>query len=124
MSEGKVRKWARDFKAGRDNIHADSRSSRSSVITDDMVASVEAKIFVNRRFTISTLSNDFPEVSSYNEEGDAMLNRIVTGDETWVSHVTPESKQQSMKWRQTHSPIRVKAKQTFPAQDHGVRVLG
>ncbi|GBL94829.1 hypothetical protein AVEN_197513-1 [Araneus ventricosus] len=63
MCEGKVRKWVRDFKAGRDNIHDDSRSGRPSVIMDDMVASVEAKIIESRRFTISTLSNDFPEVS-------------------------------------------------------------
>ncbi|GBN18064.1 Mariner Mos1 transposase [Araneus ventricosus] len=42
-----------------------------------------------------------------------MLSRFVTEDETWVSHVTPESKQQSMEWRHTHSPVRVKAKQTL-----------
>ncbi|GBM89676.1 Histone-lysine N-methyltransferase SETMAR [Araneus ventricosus] len=156
MCEGKVRKWARDFKAGRDNVHDESRSGRPSVITDNMVASVEAKILENRRSTISTLSNDFPEVSRsvlykivseklnfkklcsrwvpklltenhknkrfecslnflthYNEEGDAMLSRIVTGDETWVSHVTPETKLQSTEWRHTHSPLRVKAKQTL-----------
>ncbi|GBN10658.1 hypothetical protein AVEN_206247-1 [Araneus ventricosus] len=63
LCEGKVRKWVRDFKAGRDNVHDDFRSSRQSVITDDMVASVEEKILENRRFTVSTLSNDFPEVS-------------------------------------------------------------
>ncbi|GBM06346.1 hypothetical protein AVEN_121386-1 [Araneus ventricosus] len=167
MCEGKVRKWVRDFKAGRDNVHDDFRSDRPSVITNDMVASVEAKILENRRFTISTLSNDFPEVSRsvlykivseklnfqklcsrwvpklstedhknkrfecslnfltrYNEECDAMLSRIVTRDETWVSDVTPESKQQSMEWRHTHSHVRVKDKQTVPAQDHGVRLLG
>jgi hypothetical protein len=28
--------------------------------------------------------------------GDEFLNHIVTGDETWISHVTPENKQQSM----------------------------
>ncbi|GBM27897.1 hypothetical protein AVEN_256692-1 [Araneus ventricosus] len=32
MCEGKVHKWARDFKAGRDNGHDDSRSGRPSVI--------------------------------------------------------------------------------------------
>ncbi|GBL96274.1 hypothetical protein AVEN_118801-1 [Araneus ventricosus] len=42
-----------------------------------------------------------------------MLSRIVTGGKTWVSHVLPESKQQSMEWRDTHSPERVKAKQTL-----------
>ncbi|GFX31131.1 uncharacterized protein TNCV_2026341 [Trichonephila clavipes] len=39
--------------------------------------------------------------------------RIVTGDETWVSHITPESKRQSMEWRHTNSPVRVKAKRTI-----------
>ncbi|GBL84099.1 hypothetical protein AVEN_118525-1 [Araneus ventricosus] len=63
MCEGKERKWVRDFQAGRDNVHDDSRSGRPSVITDDMVSSVKVKILENRSFTISTLSNDFPEVS-------------------------------------------------------------
>jgi len=31
----------------------------------------------------------------YHKDGDGMLSHIVTGDETWVSHITPESKQQS-----------------------------
>ena len=30
------------------------------------------------------------------QEGDDFLDSIVTGDETWVSHHTPESKQQSL----------------------------
>ncbi|GFV97322.1 uncharacterized protein TNCV_2038321 [Trichonephila clavipes] len=100
---------------------------------------VETKICENSRFTITTLSLEFPDVSSsvvykivtedlnfkklcsqwvprlltsehkekrfaisldfligYKKEGDNMLSRIVTGDKTWVSHITPESKQQSM----------------------------
>jgi len=32
------------------------------------------------------------------------LDSIVTGDETWGFHHTPESKQQSLQWRHTHSP--------------------
>jgi hypothetical protein len=31
-------------------------------------------------------------------------NRILTGDETWIPHVTPENKQQSMQWRHCASP--------------------
>ncbi|GFU48308.1 hypothetical protein TNCV_2053921 [Trichonephila clavipes] len=45
-------------------------------------------------------------------------NRIVTGDETWLSHITPESKQQSMEWRQTSSTVKIKA------QNYGNCVLG
>ncbi|GBN58813.1 hypothetical protein AVEN_7787-1 [Araneus ventricosus] len=37
-----------------------------------------------------------------NEEGNEFLNKIVTGDETWVGHATPESKQ-SMEWRHSRS---------------------
>jgi len=49
----------------------------------------------------------------YRKEGDGMLSHIVTGDETWVSHITPESKQQSLHWKHTGSPKRKKFKQTF-----------
>ncbi|GFX12250.1 histone-lysine N-methyltransferase SETMAR [Trichonephila clavipes] len=48
----------------------------------------------------------------YKEEDD-MLSRIVTGDETWVSHITPESRQQSIEFRHPSSPVKVKAKQTL-----------
>jgi len=49
----------------------------------------------------------------YHKEGDGMLSHIVTGDETWVSHITPESKQQSMHWKCTGSPKRKTFKQTI-----------
>ncbi|GFV40365.1 histone-lysine N-methyltransferase SETMAR [Trichonephila clavipes] len=49
----------------------------------------------------------------YHKEGDQFLERIVTEDETWVSHITPESKRQSMEWRHTNSPVRAKAKRTL-----------
>jgi len=42
-----------------------------------------------------------------------MLCRIVTGGEPWVSHITPESKQQSLHWKHTGLPKRKKFKQTF-----------
>lgn len=156
MSEGKVRQWVREFKNGRQNVHDEERSGRPSVITDDLVAAVETKVREDRRFTISTLSLQFPQVSRsvlykivseklnfkklcsrwvprlltedhkvkrfatsldfltrYDEEGDDMLSQIVTGDETWVSHITPENKRQSMEWRHTTSPVNVKAKQTL-----------
>ncbi|GBO26233.1 hypothetical protein AVEN_128578-1 [Araneus ventricosus] len=32
-------------------------------------------------------------LTRYSEEGNEFINKIVTGDETWVCHVTPESKQ-------------------------------
>ena len=44
----------------------------------------------------------------YAEKGDNFLDRIVTGDETWVLHCTPESKQQGMVWKHPQSPARKK----------------
>ena len=43
-------------------------------------------------------------------EGDAFLHRIVTGDESWVSHYEPESKRQSMQWKHPSSPANKKFK--------------
>ena len=51
-------------------------------------------------------------LTRYSEEGSNFLSHAVTGDETWVSHATPESKQQSMEWRHTSSPMKTKFKQT------------
>ena len=42
-------------------------------------------------------------LTRYAQEGDEFLDSIVTGEETWVFHLTSESKQQSLQWRQMHS---------------------
>jgi hypothetical protein len=42
-------------------------------------------------------------LTHYKDQGDDFLDRIVTGDETWVSHHTPETKRQSVQWRHTHT---------------------
>ncbi|KAG8322051.1 hypothetical protein J6590_031315 [Homalodisca vitripennis] len=44
ISENKVRKWVQQFKDGHDNVHDEDNSSRPYLVTDDLVASVEAKI--------------------------------------------------------------------------------
>lgn len=72
MSDGKVRQWCREFKEGRSNVHDEQRSGRRSVRTDDLVERVNAKVRDNRRFTIRSISADFPEVSR------TTLLRIVT----------------------------------------------
>ncbi|GFR95722.1 histone-lysine N-methyltransferase SETMAR [Elysia marginata] len=40
----------------------------------------------------------------YKEEGEEFIQRIVTGDESWVHHHDPESKRQSMEYRHKSSP--------------------
>jgi hypothetical protein len=40
----------------------------------------------------------------YTDEGENMLNRIVTGDESWVHLSQPEPKHASMRWKHPSSP--------------------
>jgi hypothetical protein len=44
----------------------------------------------------------------YADEGEDMLNTIVTGEESWVYHYQPESKRASMHWGHPTSPSRSK----------------
>jgi len=46
----------------------------------------------------------------YNREGDNFLNRIITGDETWVHHYEPETIRQSMQWKHMSFPSSKKSK--------------
>jgi len=40
----------------------------------------------------------------FNREGQDFLDRIITCDETWVHHFTPESKRASKQWKHADSP--------------------
>jgi hypothetical protein len=55
-------------------------------------------------------------LDQYHKDGSEFLNHIVrvTGDETWVSFVNVETKEQSKQWMHTHSPKKPKKfKQTL-----------
>jgi hypothetical protein len=56
MNEGNIREWCSMFKYGE-------VVSRPSVVSDDFVRSVDQKIFERRRFTISELSCELPQIS-------------------------------------------------------------
>jgi transposase len=63
MSDSMVRRWVRHLNEGRENVHDEPRSVRSSVVNEDLVCAVEEKIQVNRRFAISSLTLLFPQIS-------------------------------------------------------------
>lgn len=63
MSYTAVKKWCQLFREGRTNVHDEKRSGRPSVITDDLVEKIDGKIRENRRFTITELSECFPQIS-------------------------------------------------------------
>jgi histone-lysine N-methyltransferase SETMAR len=50
----------------------------------------------------------------YHQDGDKFFNHIVTGNETWVSHFTPESKRELLECHHPRSPSKPrKFKQTL-----------
>ncbi|UYV71313.1 hypothetical protein LAZ67_8002588, partial [Cordylochernes scorpioides] len=51
----------------------------------------------------------------YRRDGDQLFSRIVTGDESWVHHSTPETKRQSMVWKKPEESAPKKAKVTISA---------
>jgi transposase len=63
LSEGTVRQWCKMFKDGRTNVHDEEQSVRPSVVSDNLVQSVDQKISERWRFTISELSCEFPQTS-------------------------------------------------------------
>jgi len=62
-------------------------------------------------------------LTCYAQEGDVFLDSNVTGDETWGFHHTPESKQQSLQWRHTHSPRTKKFKTSTSVKKNMVSVF-
>jgi histone-lysine N-methyltransferase SETMAR len=98
MSKQMVRRWCRQFSAGRQSVHDEKRSGRPSISTDDLVELVQERIMENRRFTITELSSHFPQISR------SLLHEIVTEHllfrklcARWVpKQLTPEHKTKLM----------------------------
>jgi hypothetical protein len=55
----------------------------------------------------------------YEEHGEAFVSKVVTGDETWVFHYTPESKAESMTWKRPHSPVKKVQDSAFSRESDG-----
>ncbi|GBM54313.1 hypothetical protein AVEN_211301-1 [Araneus ventricosus] len=66
-------------------------------------------------------------LSRYHTGGEGFLNRIVTGDETWVAHVNAETKQQSMAWGGSYrffNPVEESPSNFVSEEADGYRLLG
>jgi len=58
-----VRKWVRMFNEGRENVHDEARSGRLSLVNDDLLSKVKESVRNDRRFTISVLPLNCPQIS-------------------------------------------------------------
>ncbi|KAJ9584970.1 hypothetical protein L9F63_020686, partial [Diploptera punctata] len=119
--------WAKGHKPSE--IHRDMRG----VYGDDLIRHApagdnssnpaecqrhEAAILNYRRVQLRALSQKFnisygavlDHLTRYTAQGHDFLEGIVTGDESWAYHYTPETKQASMEWKQAGSPVKKKFK--------------
>jgi hypothetical protein len=60
------------FKDGRTNVHDEERGGPPSVVSNDLVQSVDQRICERRRFKISEISCEFPQISR------TVLYKIIT----------------------------------------------
>ncbi len=94
-----------------------SRTSISRIIHDELQYRKVSARWVPRLLTNDHKSKRLAAALRFKEmlerEGDDLFARIVTGDETWLHHFTPESKQQSMHWCAPGETPRKKAKVTL-----------
>jgi len=56
---------------------------------------------VNKSFRVETCSE---MLALHAANPDHALSQIVTGDETWIHHWNPDTKQESMQWKHANSP--------------------
>jgi transposase len=63
MNRQNVTKWCREFSEGRTDVNNEQKSSRPSLIVDELLQEIEGEIRANRRVTISELHHIIPEVS-------------------------------------------------------------
>ena len=72
MSEQVVRRWCRQFKAGRQHVHDEECSGRPSIITDDLVSlygNVLWRIVASQLRNSAVFPADFPLLVAQNSHG-------------------------------------------------------
>ena len=95
-----------------------SSGTISSIIHDHLLMKKLCAHWVPRMLTDAmkekrvTMSRDLLDI--YNRDPEDFHFRIVTGDETWIHHYDPESKQQSSEWKHPGSPRTNKFKLISP----------
>lgn len=94
MDVKNVRKWCREFSAGRLNVHDEERSGRPSH-SDETVRKVEELVLEDRRLTLNELTEKLQEVCSRDSIHSILVNNLQYRklSARWVPKMlTPEHK--------------------------------
>lgn len=76
MSEGGVGQWCIILKNHRNNVYNEEWSGRLSIVTDELVAKINGKLYENQCCTVTRVSLQFPQISW------SFLNEVVTLKDT------------------------------------------
>lgn len=91
-----------------------SRASLHRIITEDLKLSKVCARWVPRLLSEHHKEQRVDAALQFqqffDDEGDSLFDRIVTGDETWIHNWTPESKRKSMVWKGKDEKAPKKAK--------------
>ncbi|GFS14208.1 histone-lysine N-methyltransferase SETMAR [Elysia marginata] len=111
-------------KAGHSDLTDREGRGRSITVTsednvkrlDELIRHKEQRLDICRELLRRSKSSCRVHGHTANAGGDFLgydvtfLDSIVTGDETWLHHCTPETKQDSMTWKHPSSPVAKKFK--------------
>ncbi len=85
-----------------------SRATVHCIVRDELAMKKVSSRWVPKQLTETHRNECMASVidilTRYEQEGNAMLQCIATGDETWVHHYTPPSKKQTMVWKSSDEP--------------------
>jgi len=76
---------------------------------------------VQKSFRVETCSE---LLAIYSATPDNVLSRTITGDETWIHHWHPDTKQESMQWKHVSSPPPTKFRTQRRLENYGHNFQG
>jgi len=81
-------------------------------------------MFSDTRSEVISGENMFGAVGIYSATPDNVLSRIITGDETWIHHWDPDTKQESLQWKHVNCPPPRKFRTQRRLDSHSHNFLG
>ena len=111
INRASVFEWHKRFKESRESERDDVWCGRSKEVrTPQLIGQIKNFMDKDRHVSIETISTQF-DVSVINSVP-AVLDALVTCNESWIYCYDPETKRQSSQWKHAGSPRPKKARQS------------
>ena len=136
MNRASVSEWHKRFKEGRESARDDETCGRSKEVkTPELIGQIKNFMDKDCQIRKEKLCHDNREMGELINSHPAVLNALVTCDESWIYCYDPETKRQSSQWKHAGSRRLKKARQSksthkllmipfFSQHWHDLHVLG